>query len=132
MPIFNLIQSYSNLDLHYKADIKGGLLVLHPSLGVVVSGLSDIGHNMTLTGGNTIGARPGCGYGEIKIGNHCTLGANAVILGPIRLGNKINVGALACVVKDCETDHATLIGVPAKAMRTSQDIELPKMVVGIH
>lgn len=31
IPIFNIIQAYSNIDLNYKSDIKGGLLVLHPS-----------------------------------------------------------------------------------------------------
>lgn len=31
------------MDIHYKADIKGGLLVLHPSVGCVISGQSIIG-----------------------------------------------------------------------------------------
>lgn len=114
IPIFNLIQAYSNLELHYKSDIQGGLLVLHPSTGIVISGLSIIGKNMTLTGGNIIGARPGCKYGEIKIGDNCSLGANAVIIGPIKLGNGINIGASACVIKDCLLDNVTLIGVPAR------------------
>lgn len=114
IPAFNLIQAYSNIDINYKSDIKGGLLVLHPSTGVVISGLSIIGKNLTLTGGNTIGARPGCKRGEIKIGDNCSLGANAVILGPIKLENSIKIGASACVVKDCLLDNSTLIGVPAK------------------
>ena len=114
IPIFNLIQAYSNIELNYKSDIKGGLLVLHPSTGIVISGLSVIGKNLTLTGGNIIGARPGCKYGEIKIGDNCSLGANAVILGPIELKNGINIGASACVIKDCLIDNSTLIGVPAR------------------
>jgi serine acetyltransferase len=114
IPIFNLIQAYSNMDINYKADIKGGLLVLHPSNGIVISGLSIIGQNLTLTGGNIIGGRAGAKYGDIKIGDKCFLGANAVVLGPIRLGNKINIAASACVVKDCVEDNVTLLGVPAK------------------
>lgn len=116
LPIFNLIQSYSNIDISYKADIKGGILVLHPSVGVVISGLSVIGSNITLTGGNVIGARDGCKYGDIQIGNDCNLGANAVILGPIKLGNNINIGASACVLKSFEQDFLTLVGVPAKSI----------------
>lgn len=114
MPLINLVQAYSNLDLDYRSDIKGGLVVLHPSVGVVISGLSIIGENFTLTGGNVIGARPGCKYGDIQIGDNCTLGANAVLLGPIKLSNGINVGASACAVKDCLVENATLVGVPAK------------------
>ncbi|HNN32237.1 MAG TPA: hypothetical protein PKJ70_10135 [Chitinophagaceae bacterium] len=114
IPLFNLIQAYSNIDIHYKADIRGGLLVLHPSVGIVISAFADIGKNLTLTGGNIIGAREGCKLGELKIGNECTLGANAVVLGPINLGNYINIGASACVVKDCVIDGTSLIGVPAK------------------
>jgi serine O-acetyltransferase len=115
IPIFNLIAAYSNMEINYKADIKGGLLVLHPSNGVVISGLSIIGENLTLTGGNIIGGRAGTKFGEIVIGNRCHLGANAVILGPLKLGNNINIGALACVIDSYELDHITLVGVPAKS-----------------
>lgn len=114
MPLIYCIQAFSNLDINYKADIKGGILVLHPSVGVVVSGHSIIGRNLTLTGGNVIGGRGGTEYGGIQIGDNCGLGANAVILGPIKLGHSINVGSLACVVKDCLVDGTTLVGVPAK------------------
>lgn len=114
LPLFNLLQSYSNTDINYKADIKGGLLILHAAGGVVISGFAVIGSNLSLTGGNVIGSRPGSKFGDIAIGDGCNMGANAVILGPIKLGNHINVGASACAVKDCEVDHVSLIGVPAK------------------
>jgi serine O-acetyltransferase len=57
IPILNIIQMYSNLDIHYKANIKGGISILHPSVGIVISGQSIIGENLTLTGGNVIGAK---------------------------------------------------------------------------
>lgn len=114
LPIINLIQAYSNMDIHYKADVKGGLLVLHPSMGVTISGVAIIGSNLTLTGGNVIGISKKCGKGDFIIGNNCNLGANAVVLGPINIGNNINIGALACVTKDFLESNSTLIGVPAK------------------
>lgn len=120
LPIFNLIQAYSNLEIHYKADIGPGILVLHPSVGVVISGLSVIGSNLTLTGGNIIGAKAKCKPGEIQIGNNCTLGANAVILGPIKIGNDIKVGASALVIKDCIVNNSILIGVPASVINTKK------------
>ena len=113
-PLIHLIQAYSNMDIHYKADVKGGLLVLHPSMGVTISGVAIIGTNLTLTGGNVIGISKKCNQGDFIIGNNCNLGANAVVLGPIKIGNNINIGALACVTKDFLESNSTLIGVPAK------------------
>lgn len=117
-PLFALIQVYSNIDINYKAKIKGGISVLHPACGIVISGLSDIGENLTLTGGNIIGGKAGCKPGEIIIGNNCYLGANAVIIGPIKLGNNIIIGASACAVKNCEVENAVLMGVPATISNT--------------
>lgn len=114
VPVFNLVQAYSNIDIHYKADIKGGILVLHPSVGVVVSGLAVIGRNLTLTGGNVIGAKKGCAYGGIRVGDNCTMGANAVIIGPLHLADNITIGAMACVTRDCTTGNCILTGVPAR------------------
>ncbi|WP_313420137.1 DapH/DapD/GlmU-related protein [Sphingobacterium multivorum] len=118
IPIINLVQAYSNIDINYKAEIGEGLHVFHPSVGVVISGYSIIGSNLSLTGGNIIGSRDEGGFGSIRIGDNCSLGANAVILGPVMIGNKIKIGASACVVKDCITDNATLIGVPARKLQT--------------
>ncbi|WP_333889202.1 hypothetical protein [Sphingobacterium siyangense] len=116
IPFINLIQAYSNIDIHYKAEIGAGLAIFHPSVGIVISGYSIIGSNLSLTGGNIIGAREGCSPGSIKMGNNCSLGANAVVLGPIIIGNNVKIGASACVVRDCLLDEVTLIGVPAKAL----------------
>jgi serine O-acetyltransferase len=114
IPILNIIQWYSNLEIHYKADIKGGLLVLHPSVGVVISGLSIIGENFTLVGGNIVGAKAGCKSGEFIIGNNCTVGANATIIGPVKIGNNIEIGASACVISNFLEADQILVGVPAK------------------
>ena len=37
-PLTYLLYAYSNCDIHYKANICPGLLVLHPAVGVVISG----------------------------------------------------------------------------------------------
>jgi serine O-acetyltransferase len=110
-PIIFLINSYTNFDIHYKADIKGGLYILHNSVGVVISGQTIAGVNLCLTGGNVIGAKS---KGEIKIGNNCYLGANATIIGPLELGNSISIGASACVIQSYKKDNCILVGVPAK------------------
>ena len=114
IPLFSLIQAFSNIDIHYKANIKGGILILHPSVGIVISAHSSIGENLTLTGGNIIGFNNKKKKSPFKIGNHCTLGANATIIGPIQLANYIKIGASACVINDIFEDRSVLVGVPAK------------------
>lgn len=114
LPLINLMQAYSNMDIHYKADIKGGISVLHPSMGVTISGVAIIGNNITLTGGNVIGISKKCAKGDFVIGNNCNLGANAVILGPIKIADNITIGALACVTSNFLENDRVLVGVPAK------------------
>ena len=114
LPLIYLFQSYSNIDIHYKAAIKGGLLILHPSLGIVISGQVRIGKNMTLTGGNLIGTKRNCEKGSFVIGDNCTLGGNATLIGPLILSNHIVVGASACVINTCLINNSVLVGVPAK------------------
>lgn len=114
IPIFNLLQAYSNLDIHYKADIKGGLHILHPSVGIVISGQVMVGKNVVLTGGNVIGVKGSSKPGSFKIGDNCNFGANATLIGPLILGNNIKIGACACVTKSFIEDNIVLGGVPAK------------------
>ena len=116
-PFFYLIQAYTNIDIHYKATIGPGLLILHSSVGVVVSGKAIIGKNLTLTGGNIIGMSEKSG--GLIIGDNCSLGANACIIGPLTLGNNIKIGSCACVVKSYEDDMLTLVGVPARPINIS-------------
>lgn len=115
LPIILIFQSYSNIEIHYKANIKGGILVLHPSVGCVVSGQVIIGANLTLTGGNIIGVGKNKAIHFI-LGDNITLGANATIIGPLELKNNIFIGAGACVTKSFESSNINLAGLPAKAM----------------
>ena len=113
LPIILIFQAYSNIDIHYKASIKGGLLILHPSIGCVVSGQAVIGSNLTLTGGNVIGVGKNKKSNFI-LGDNITLGANATIIGPLELKNNIFVGAGACVTKSFKSSNIKLVGLPAK------------------
>jgi len=113
VPFFFVCQFVSRADLHYRAEIGGGLLILHPSLGVVVSGFTVAGTNLTLTGGNCIGVRPGDRReGAVVIGNGVTIGANASVLSPAKVGDEAVVGAGAVVLCDVPPG-ATAVGVPA-------------------
>lgn len=99
LPLFFFCQVVSNVDIHYRADIGGGLGILHPVLGVVVSGFVVAGEHLTLHGGNCIGGRPEYRYrGAVSIGDWVVLGANATVLSPAALGDRAIVGAGAVVL----------------------------------
>ena len=119
-PVFLTLRLLSsNHGIHYKADIGKGLRILHPSLGIVVSGRTVAGENLILTGGNCLGGRKKMEEGDLMLGNNVFLGANAVVLGPVKIGNNVSVGAGAVVVQDAE-DHCVLVGVPARVLRKGE------------
>jgi serine acetyltransferase len=98
-------------EINYRADIGPGLRVLHPTLGVVISGMTVAGQNLILVGGNCIGGRKALEHGGIRIGDNVTLGANAVVLGPVTVGDGVRVGAGAVVVRDVP-DGEIVVGAP--------------------
>lgn len=116
-PVFFLFRPwFSACEIHYEADIGPGLLILHPSLGLVVTGKSIIGKNVTFTGGNCIGTKGvRLQPGDIQIGNHVLFGANAVVLGPIRIGDRAVISAGSVAMRNIESD-AVVGGVPAKTL----------------
>lgn len=116
-PLFLFLRLISaNHQIHYQADIGKGLRVLHPPLGIVVSGNTIAGKNLILTGGNCIGGRESMVHGDLVLGDNVTLGANAVILGPVHIGNDVSIGAGAVVI-DSTPDRVVLVGVPAKIVK---------------
>ncbi len=113
LPLILLMGGYSNCDISYHARIGKGLRVLHPSLGVVVSGKAVIGDHLTLVGGNCIGVAARRSDVPFVIGSHVEMGANATIIGPLTLGDRIHIGANACVVKSHPGNDLVLVGNPA-------------------
>ncbi len=95
---------FGGCEISYRADIGRGLRILHPGLGVVISGKAIVGENLILVGGNCIGGRRSLGDGDLVLGDNVTLGANACVLGPVRVGNNVRVGANAVVFRDTKDD----------------------------
>lgn len=105
-PVIALIRPWHGCEIHYQADIGPGFLILHPSLGVVVSGFTVAGEGLVLTGGNCIGCRPSGRFpGAITIGDDVTLGANASVIGPVHVGDRVQIGAHALVIDDVPSDR---------------------------
>jgi serine acetyltransferase len=106
-------------EINYLADIDRGLRILHPTLGVVISGKTVAGKYLVLVGGNCIGGRKALDHGDIKIGDNVLLGANACVLGPLEVGDNVRIGASALVVADV-AEGAVLMA-PLAQVRSSTD-----------
>jgi serine O-acetyltransferase len=92
-------------------EIAGGLYIPHP-YGIVV-GRCKIGRNVALLQNVTIGHRAGYGTGEPVIGDHVMLSAGSVVLGNVKVGSHATVGANAVVTKDVP-ERWLAVGVPAR------------------
>ena len=107
-PLFTLFM-YAELD--YRPEIGPGLRILHPQMGVVISGEARAGRHLILAGGNTI-------MGGARLGNGVQLGINAVVLPDVTIGDGVIIGAGAVVVRDYP-GPGTLVGNPARPTAAS-------------
>jgi serine O-acetyltransferase len=93
-------------DIPLNCQIGGGLLIPHPN-GIVIHPESVIGVNCLIFQQVTIGSRSGAGLPVI--GGHVDIGAGAKILGNVRIGDHARIGANAVVTKSV-APQGTAIG----------------------
>lgn len=98
-------------DIPLNSRIAGGLLLPHPN-GVVVHPASDIGPNCLLFQQVTLGSRAGRAP---RLGGNVVVGAGAKLLGDIRIGDHARIGANAVVLEDVPAG-ATSVGIPARVV----------------
>lgn len=98
-------------------EIGEGTTFGYKGIGVVVHKRAKIGKNCTIAQNVTIGGRSGH-YEVPVIGDDCSIGAGAKLLGPIRIGNGVTIGANAVMMKDAP-DGTVWGGVPQKCCGTN-------------
>ncbi|HUI83601.1 MAG TPA: serine acetyltransferase [Candidatus Binatia bacterium] len=123
IPLLPGLLTYLNLVLFGleatpKCEIGPGIFFAHP-VGCVI-GASRIGSNVTIFGGVTLGSR-GLDIGfdpgqRPEVGDNVVLGSGCRVLGAIRVGDHATVGANAVVLSPVQ-DHATVVGIPARAVQ---------------
>ncbi len=99
--------------------IGGGLRIAH-GFGLVIGGDTIIGKNCdvrqnTTFGGNYNKTDPE-GHSKPILGDNISVGAGAVLLGPVRIGSNSIIGANAVVTKDVP-ENVIVAGVPARVIK---------------
>ena len=119
----------TGIEIHPAAILGPGLFIDH-GMGVVIGETAEIGRNVTLYQGVTLGAQTlHTGKRHPTLGDNVIVGAGAKILGPVMIGEETVIGAGAVVVNDVPP-HATVVGVPGHvvAMRDHHTGESARVV----
>jgi len=116
---------FTGIEIHPGAKIGKGLFIDH-GMGVVIGETAEIGDNVTIYHGVTLG---GTGKDKGKrhptVGNDVIIGSGAKVLGAVVIGNGVKIGANAVVVEDVPA-YSTAVGIPAKIIN-----KRPKLIIEI-
>src|ERR1039457_7519979 len=108
--------SVTGIEIHPAARIGDGCFIDH-GMGVVVGETAEIGSDVTLYQGVTLG---GTGFVTGKrhptVQDNVTIGSGAKLLGPITIGHGAKIGANSVVITDVPP-HSTVVGNPGHPVR---------------
>jgi len=111
-----MVRAMTGVEIHPAAQIGDGLFIDH-GMGVVIGETAEIGDDVTLYPGVTLG---GTGFATGKrhptLEDNVTVGSGAKLLGPIRVGHGAKVGANSVVIHDVPP-NSTVVGNPGHPVR---------------
>lgn len=120
-----IVRFLTGIEIHPGARVGKGFFIDH-GMGVVIGETTEIGDNVTLYHGVTLGGTTVFDeHGKQLQKRHPTLkdnivvGAGAKILGPITIGSNVKIGANAVILKDVG-DNLTVVGVPGHVVDKSK------------
>jgi serine O-acetyltransferase len=109
-------RALTGIEIHPAAEIGRGFFVDHGA-GVVIGETSEIGSDVTLYQGVTLG---GTGFATGKrhptVEDNVTIGSGAKLLGPITIGHGSKIGANSVVIHDVPP-NSTVVGNPGHPVR---------------
>jgi serine O-acetyltransferase len=105
----------TGIEIHPGATIGEGFFIDH-GMGVVIGETSEIGKNVTLYHGVTLGGTSwNKGKRHPTIEDNVIVGAGAAILGPIRVGENSKIGSGSVVNKEVPP-NSTVVGIPGRVV----------------
>jgi serine O-acetyltransferase len=109
-------RSLTGIEIH-PAAVIGARFVIDHGMGVVIGETAEIGDDVTLYQGVTLG---GTGFATGKrhptVQNNVTVGSGAKMLGPITIGHGAKIGANTVVIHDVPP-NTTVVGNPGHPVR---------------
>jgi len=120
--VSQLARALTGIEIHPGAKIGPGFFIDH-GMGVVIGETAEIGDDVMLYHGVTLGGRVRSGgKRHPTLHDGVAVGAGAKVLGPVTIGARTAIGANAVVTTDAPAD-SVLVGVPAKprARRDGED-----------
>ncbi|MBE0626572.1 MAG: serine O-acetyltransferase [Burkholderiales bacterium] len=110
----------TGIEIHPGATIGRRFFIDH-GMGVVIGETAEIGDDVTLYHGVTLGGTSwNKGKRHPTLNNRVVIGAGAKVLGPIVVGEGAKIGSNAVVVKDVPPG-ASAVGIPARIIIDEQD-----------
>lgn len=122
--LFKLVQITTGIELPCEVPVGKGFIIEH-SGGIVISGYARFGNNCRIRNGVVIGLARVEEPGVPQLGNDVDVGAGAKLLGNIRIGNHVRIGANAVVICDVP-DNCIAVGVPAVIKPRKRELGKPR------
>lgn len=127
----------TGIEIHPAAKI-GKFLFIDHGMGIVIGETAEIGNNVTLYHGVTLGGVSPSEDSENQknkkrhptICNNVIIGSGAQVLGPIIIGENAKVGSNSVVTKDVEHDKS-VVGNPARYTVSSEKSNVEFIAYGI-
>lgn len=111
--ISQIARFFTGIEIHPGATIGKGLFIDH-GMGVVIGETAEVGDNVTLYHGVTLGGTgKDTGKRHPTVGNNVVIGSGAKVLGPIVIEDNVKIGANSVVLKNVPA-NSTAVGIPAR------------------
>lgn len=112
----------TGIEIHPGAKIGRKFFIDH-GMGVVIGETAEIGDNVTLYHGVTLG---GVTWDKVKrhptLGDNVVIGSGAKVLGPFTVGKGAKIGSNSVVVKEVP-ENATVVGIPGRVVMAQEKKE---------
>lgn len=124
--VSQLARGLTGIEIHPGAKIGKGFFIDH-GMGVVIGETAEIGDNVTLYHGVTLGGTSlNKGKRHPTLEDNVVVGAGAKILGAITIGANSRIGANAVVVKSVPP-NSVVVGVPGQIVKRKEERVAPQV-----